>query len=124
MATTSADNIVGRYLGALDHELRTLPAVRRREVMQEIAGHVAAVRAELAAETDSDVLNILDRVGEPIEIADAARERFGVQERRSNWREVAAIILLPFGGVIVPVAGSFAAPLCVALYLALRLRHH
>jgi len=180
MATTSADNIVGRYLGALDHELRTLPAVRRREVMQEIAGHVAAARAELAAETDSDVLNILDRVGEPIEIADAARERFGVQERRSNWREVAAIILLPFGGVIVPVAGwfvgvfflwisdawtarekvvatlivpgglllpfmlftigaasssglsvpaivllaaSFAAPLCVALYLALRLRH-
>jgi len=104
---TSADNIVGRYLGRLEHELRSVPAARRSEVMQEIAGHIAAAREELAAETDADVLNILDRVGDPIEIAADARDRFGVQERRSNWREVAAIILLPFGGVIIPVAGWF-----------------
>jgi hypothetical protein len=30
-----------------------------------------------------------------------------VEERRSSWREVAALVLLPFGGVIVPVAGWF-----------------
>ena len=107
MTATSVDNIVGRYLAALEQELRSLPAPRRREVVQEIAGHIAAAREELAAETDADVLNILDRVGDPIEIAADARDRFGVQERRSNWREVAAIILLPFGGVIIPVAGWF-----------------
>jgi hypothetical protein len=27
------------------------------------------------------------------------------EEPRSSWREVAALVLLPFGGVIVPVAG-------------------
>ncbi len=107
MTATSADNSVGRYLGRLDQELRSVPAQRRREVMQEIAGHIAAARAELVAETEADVLTILDRVGDPVEIAADARDRFGVQERRSSWREVAALILLPFGGVIIPVAGWF-----------------
>lgn len=107
MTATSADNSVGRYLGRLDQELRSVPAQRRREVMQEIAGHIAAARAELVAETEADVLTILDRVGDPVEIAADARDRFGVPERRSSWREVAALILLPFGGVIIPVAGWF-----------------
>jgi hypothetical protein len=31
----------------------------------------------------------------------------GVEEPASSWREVAALVLLPFGGVIVPVAGWF-----------------
>jgi hypothetical protein len=31
-----------------------------------------------------------------------------IEEPRSSWREVAALVLLPFGGVIVPVAGWFA----------------
>jgi hypothetical protein len=95
--STSADNLVDRYLAQLDRELRGLPAPRRREVMQEIAGHIATARRELGAETDPDVLNLLERVGDPSEIAADARERF----------EVAALILLPFGALIIPFAGWF-----------------
>jgi hypothetical protein len=104
---SSADNMVGRYLAQLDDELRNVPAQRRREVMQAIAGRIAASRKELVTETDADVRAILYGVGEPADIGAATRERFGVEERRSNWREIAALILLPFGGVIVPVAGWF-----------------
>jgi hypothetical protein len=102
---SSADNMVGRYLAQLDDELRNVPAPRRREVMQAIAGRIAASRKELVTETDADVRAILYGVGEPADIGAAARERFGVVERRSNWREIAALILLPFGGVVVPVGG-------------------
>jgi HAAS len=104
---SSADNMVGRYLAQLDDELRKVPAPRRREVMQAIAGRIAASRKELVAETDADVRDILYGVGEPADIGAVARERFGVEERRSTWREIAALILLPFGGVIVPLAGWF-----------------
>jgi uncharacterized membrane protein len=107
MTTASGDAIVDRYLEQLDDELRAVPPPRRREVVTEISGHIAEAREELDAETDADVLNILDRVGDPTEIAVDARERFGVRERQSNWREVAALILLPFGALIIPVAGWF-----------------
>ena len=109
MTSASGDAIVDRYLDQLEDELRAVAPSRRREVVTEISGHIAEARDELDAETDADVLNILDRVGDPTEIAADARERFGVREQRSTstWREVAALILLPFGGVIVPVGGWF-----------------
>jgi hypothetical protein len=102
---TNADNIVGRYLGQLGDELDTLAGQRRHEVMEKVAGRIAAAREQLTTETDADVLEILERIGHPAVIAAIARERFGVRSERSTWREVAAIVLLPFGGVIVPLAG-------------------
>jgi hypothetical protein len=53
------------------------------------------------------VRNVLERLGEPAEIAAEARERFGVYRPRTTWREVGALILLPFGGVVIPFVGWF-----------------
>ena len=108
MTPTSADNIVARYLGRLDEELHGLPEARRRELVHEIATRIAEERQALDAETDADVIDILDRVGNPGVIAAQARKQFGIAETRWSWREIAALVLLPFGGVIVPVAGWFA----------------
>ena len=64
-------------------------------------------RAASHDETDADVLNILDRIGEPADITSEARERLGVQARqpaRIGLLEIGALVLTPIFwpvGVIV-----------------------
>ena len=41
---------------------------------------------------------LLDRLGDPEEIAAEARERFGLPTRERSWVEIGAIVLLLFGG--------------------------
>jgi len=104
----AADRLVDDYLRRLDSELRDLPRARRRELRQEIAEHIDEARDGLAAESEADVRNLLERLGEPAEIAAEARERLGVHPRRAGFIEVAAIVLLPVGGVVIPVLGWIA----------------
>lgn len=101
----TADKLVEDYLERLDSELRDLPRARRRELTQEIAEHIDEARSALASDDEADIRNLLDRLGEPAEIAAEARERLGVRSRRAGFTEVAAIVLLPIGGVVIPVLG-------------------
>jgi len=105
--SSTADKLVERYLKHLDVELNELPRARRREIVDEISGHIVAARADLQAETEADVRNVLENLGDPAEIAAEARERFGVQPRTSGWSEIAAVILLLIGGLVLPVVGWF-----------------
>lgn len=100
----NADKLVAEYLRRLDRELRALPRGPRRELLQEIEEHVAAGRAELPDESEAAIRALLDRIGEPEELAADARERFGVSER-AGTREVAAVALVLLGGLFVPVLG-------------------
>src|SRR5688572_22030309 len=102
--STTPDKLIERYLKHLEVELDDLPRDRRREIVDEISGHIAEARSNLG-ETESDVRNILDDLGDPAEIAAEARERFGVQPTRSGFLEVAALVLLLAGGLLLPVAG-------------------
>jgi hypothetical protein len=106
--TTEADAIILRYLQDLEGELRDLPADRRRELLDEVGEHIAAARAALAPETEAGVRTMLERLGDPADIAAEARERFGVQRppaRPTPWLEVAALVALviPFLGWVVGV---------------------
>ena len=103
--TTTTDKLVDDYLERLHRELADLPRAQRREVVDEIAEYIAEARSALPSETEPDVRNLLDRVGEPADIAAEARERFGVRPARRGWVEIAALVLLLVGGVVVPVAG-------------------
>ena len=109
--STTPDKLVERYLKNLDVELVGLPHDRRREIVDEIAGHIGEARAGLGHETEADVRNILDELGDPAEIAEDARERFEIEppppiERfRSGWLEIAALILLLIGGLVIPFIG-------------------
>jgi uncharacterized membrane protein len=99
---TADDDRVAAYLAQLQDELRNVaPRVRDRVV------HDAAVRIAAEREAGGDVREILAGAGDPLDVAADVRERFGVRER-SGWREVAALLLLLFGGVAIPVAGWFA----------------
>ena len=79
--TTEADALILRYLQELEAELHDLPANRRQELLDEVGEHIAAARAELDPETEAGVRTMLERLGDPADIAAEARERFGVQPR-------------------------------------------
>jgi uncharacterized membrane protein len=111
--STTPDKLVDRYLKHLDVELDDLPRDRRREIVDEIASHIAEARAGLEQETEADVRNILEGLGDPVDIAEEARERFDVQPAltaapyKPGWIEVGALVMLLIGGLIVPVVGWF-----------------
>src|SRR6266542_4042978 len=95
----------------LEVELDDLPRARRREIVDEISRHIAEARADLEAEMEADVRNILETLGDPAEIAAEARDRFEVrpvppaQAERAGATEIAALILLLVGGLVLPVIG-------------------
>lgn len=97
---STADQLVDDYLRRLDAELRTLPKARRSEVLDEISDHIAEARAGLDASDEAAIRNLLDRVGDPAEIAAEARERFGMPAPRAGPRETIAVILLLLGGFV------------------------
>ena len=102
--SSTADKLVEDYLKRLKGETSDLPRAARRELIQEISDHIAEARADASAASEVETRNVLDRVGEPAEIAAEARERFGVGGRPRRL-EIAALILLPIGGVVLPVLG-------------------
>jgi hypothetical protein len=107
--TTAVDTLVGRYLHDLGAELRDLPANQRQEILDEVGEHIAAARAALDTETEAEVRTVLERLGEPADIAAEARERFGVPAEPARpatpWLEIIALIALviPFLGWLVGV---------------------
>jgi len=107
--TTEVDALILRYLQDLEGELRDLPANRRQELLDEVGEHIAAARAALDPETEAGVRTMLERLGDPADIAAEARERFGLQRPPARpatpWLEVIAIVLLviPFAGWVVGV---------------------
>jgi len=74
-----------------------------------VAEHIDAARGGLEPETEAGVRTLLERLGDPAEIAAEARERFGVQRPPARpatpWLEVVAIVLLviPFAGWVIGV---------------------
>jgi HAAS len=106
--TTKIDTLVDRYLTDLEAELAGLPANRRREILDEVGEHIVAARAALDAESEAAIRNVLERLGDPADIAAEARDRFGVPAEPAKptpWLEVIALVLLviPFLGWVLGV---------------------
>jgi hypothetical protein len=85
------DQLAACYLKRLRRAARTMPRARRRELLDEIAAHIAEARAAGGV----PLQRVLDDLGDPKDItgAGSARSRLGV-------REVAAVVLLLIGGFI------------------------
>jgi uncharacterized membrane protein len=77
--TTDVDGLVDRYLHDLHAALGDLPANQRQEILDEVGEHIAAARVALDTETEAEVRTVLERLGDPADIAAEARERFGVR---------------------------------------------
>jgi hypothetical protein len=101
--TRTGDHLVDEYLKRLRRELSDLPRARRRELVDEIAGHIEEARSGLEAENEAELRNVLERLGDPAEIAAEERARSGLGRRRGGWLEYLAIFGLLLGGFVFVV---------------------
>jgi uncharacterized membrane protein len=120
--STMTDRRIEHYLRDLDRALRPLPAARRREIVEEIRGHIDEARAEGMSGEETDVRALLERLGDPEDIAADAMERFNVRPAKPGALEVIALIMLPIGGLILPVIGWFVGVICLWLSTAWTVR--
>lgn len=96
MSTTTMHPLAADYLDRLEHAARRLPRGERRELVEDIAAHLA--EATDAGMSDAEALTVLDRLGDPEDIVDAQLPEEPYRSDRRGLHEWAAIFLLPFGG--------------------------
>jgi len=101
--TVTQNHLVDKYLADLRDALRDMPRRQRDELVGEIRAHID--EALPSGSSDADVRTLLDRLGEPEQIADAERERLGIDAPAVGWLERLTIPLLLIGGVVIPVVG-------------------
>jgi uncharacterized membrane protein len=99
-APQSTDPRVASYLEALARALHELPESVRSEVYDEIRQHIDDQLAERGGDATA-VLEILDRLGDPADIArEAAGDQPATSPPASRWtHELLALIMLEVGGL-------------------------
>jgi uncharacterized membrane protein len=75
------DALVTDYLNSLDKELSHLPRRQRRELVLEISEHIDEARSDLETQSEAEMRTLLDRLGDPADIATEANERFGTRPK-------------------------------------------
>jgi flagellar basal body-associated protein FliL len=105
MTTIETDRLVDAYLSRLEEAAAHLQRSRRAELIAEIREHIeAALREEAAGEVT--VRNVLERLGPPEEIVEAAEPAPEAEQRSTGKLEVAAMVTLvvPFIGWLFGIA--------------------
>jgi len=108
MSEERGDQIVNDYFDQLDKALLPMPRLRRHQLLDELRAHVEAARAGSPADSEAAVREVLERLGDPEDIA--AEALAAPNARRKGWT-----VFIPRWSV---VAGG-AAVLIVILVLAL-----
>ena len=116
MTATHAEQLVDEYLRRLERELSDLAPDSRNEIIDEIRRHIAEERSGLADESDAALMNLLERLGDPADIAAEARGGDKAQTpvattRRFGTLEVLALILLvvawPVGAILLWISKAW-----------------
>src|SRR4051794_27173499 len=76
--TERNDVLVADYLSRVSRATAGLPPEQRDELLRDLREHIEAGRAELSEDTEAQVRDILERLGEPSVIARAAAEDAGL----------------------------------------------
>ena len=98
MDSMETDHLIDDYLGRLEHAAAHMQRARRTELVAEIRGHIETALAKEPANGEAAVRNVLNRLGPPEEIVEAAERPPG--GRRAGMLEILALLAL-----IVPVIG-------------------
>src|SRR5207253_10779480 len=101
MGAPHADQLISGYLARLKEETAGLPQASRRELLADVSSHVEEARRQLTDETDADILNILDRLGEPSAVAADAAERFGIPRAPAGQPEVIRPGIVEIGALVL-----------------------
>jgi hypothetical protein len=98
--TTQKERLMDDYLERLHHSLRDIPASQRETIISEIVTHIDDAFDAEPDDSEASLRNVLERVGDPEEIASEARDRFEIPTPTPSWRETAALVLLLVGGFL------------------------
>ena len=96
--TYNPESEIQQYLKRLSKAAGDLPRAQRRELLVEIEQHIRESLVEEGVKSKAEMLTLLDQLGDPDEIAAAARGPQAVP--RSTAMEIWAIILLLVGGFL------------------------
>ena len=94
------ERVLDEYLERLKRSLNDVPSARRGEIVAEIESHIDEALAEEPDDSEASVRNVLDRVGDPEDIAAEARDRLDIRKPRTSWTDPLAIVLLLIGGFL------------------------
>ena len=106
MTTADIDQIIADYLHRLDVALSRLPESRRRQLVTEIDEHIKEARAELSDQSEASIRELLDRVGQPDDIAaEAGAPQASTWSRRADAWVPWLLLLGGFGFVVGWITG-------------------
>jgi cytoskeletal protein RodZ len=95
MTPTAVDGIVDHYLERLGDALGHVPEPKKRQLIDEIAEHINEARSRLPDESEVAVLDLLDRVGRPEDIAaEALADEPSSNRSRSRWPLFVVLVLV------------------------------
>nr|WP_221379742.1 hypothetical protein [Actinoplanes polyasparticus] len=100
---TRQNDVVAEYLREVDQRLAGLPVLQRRELLNDLAAHIAAEQSERNLGSEGEVIEVLERLGSPEVVAAAAHEEAGtrftppVGPNRSRFWLIFGIV----GGVVL-----------------------
>jgi hypothetical protein len=110
MHTMETDRLIDDYLGHLERAAAHMQRARRAELVAEIRGHIdTALRQEQPA-GEAAVRNVLDRLGPPEDIVEAAEPPSPPGDQHAGKLEITALIALvvPFIGWLIGTVLVFA----------------
>ena len=70
-------DVVGEYLREVEFRLSALPLLQRRELLADLHAHIEEARAERGANSQGELIEILERLGSPDVVAAAAYDEAG-----------------------------------------------
>ncbi|QKW23607.1 hypothetical protein HUT16_34960 [Kitasatospora sp. NA04385] len=119
MSNAAEHPLVRAHLAAVERCTASLPPERRRELLADLREHVQVALAEHDGPVDDDaVRHVLDELGSPRRIADAALAEEGrtCPEPESGLRTATTLTLLALAAplLLVPVLGPYLAPAAAA----------
>src|SRR5580704_9351056 len=105
------DAICAEYMARLKAALSGLPSGDRTQIVEQVSEHIASARAALPEQTEAGVREILERLGQPEEIASEAKAETGSSKRRARtpvlFAAALAVVLVGVGIGIPAALGAF-----------------
>ncbi|MFG3049528.1 HAAS signaling domain-containing protein [Kitasatospora sp. NPDC048239] len=118
MTNTLAHPLVRSFLSSVEDRTAALPDARRRELLADLREHIEVALSESDPSDGSAVRRILDQLGTPTEIADAAlSEEPAARPVPESPRRTAitlGLLVLPLPAALIPVLGLLVAPAAAA----------
>ena len=100
MDTMETDHLIDDYLRRLEHAAAHMQRARRTELVAEIRGHIETALSQEQAAGEAAVRDVLDRLGPPEDIVEAAEPPSPPDDRPAGALEIVALLAL-----ILPAVG-------------------